>query len=177
MKLIQHFEALIKGGVVLNIKIAAAGDNVQLDLIPVGKDSKTGVSLPARALVGTAAEIDAGLDEFLPKYAGSVSRIAEVVANADTELAAVEAAAASQAKRAVEDESKNKSKPGAVKASAPVKRDPAKGMLTDGDAGGEDNDDDEGGDTGGTTLDTTAGGGEPAAGDASGGNALSASLF
>ncbi len=177
MKLIQHFEALLKGGVVLNIKIAAAGDNVQLDLIPVGKDSKTGVSLPARALVGTAAEIDEGLDEFLPKYAGSVSRIAEVVANADTELAAAEAAAASQVKRVVEDKSKNKSKPGAGKASTTVKRDPAKGMLTDGDAGGEDENDDDADDNGGTTLNTTAGAGEPAAGDAGGGNALNPGLF
>jgi PRTRC genetic system protein E len=70
MKLIEHFDALIKAGVVLHFKIAAAGDNVQLDIIPVGKDSKTGVSLPPQALVGSAAEIDAGLGRVLAEVRG-----------------------------------------------------------------------------------------------------------
>ena len=175
MKLIQHFEALIKGGVVLNFKIAAAGENVQLDIIPVGKDNKTGISLPPRALVGTASEIDEALDEYLPKYAGSVSRIADVVANADTEIAAAEAAAASQAKRAVEDKSKNKVKAVAGKPSTDTKRGPEKGMLTvddDDEGSDDDNDNDKG-----TTLDTTGGLGKPPPGNAGEGGALSPELF
>lgn len=171
MKLIEHFDALIKAGVVLHFKIAAAGDNVQLDIIPVGKDSKTGVSLPPQALVGSAAEIDDGLDEFLPKYAGTVARIADVVAKADTELAAVEAAASAQAKRAVEEKSKTKPKPGA-KVHSSAKQDPAKGMLETGDAAG---DEDEVADSG-TELNTT-GGATPPEDGAGETNALNPGLF
>lgn len=176
MKLIEHFEGLLKGGVVLKINICAAGDRFQMDIIPVGKDSKTGVSLPPKALVGTAAELDAGLDDFLPKYAASVTRIADVVANADVELEAVEKTASDQARQAVADKAKTKVKsmPAKTHSSATPKRDPAKGMLDGGDDGaqGEDLDDD----AAETQLNTTGGDGSvPNAGEP--GEALNPGLF
>jgi PRTRC genetic system protein E len=177
MKLIQHFEELLKGGVTLKITICAAGDNLRMDILPIGKDSKTGVSLPPRALVGTAAELDAGLDEFLPKYAASVKRISAVVADADAELEAVEKAAAEQARQAVAEKAKPKPAKQAGAKSQPVsasKRDPAKGMLDDG-VDGETDDDQEGGDSG-TTLDTSVST-QPTPPAAESGNALSADLF
>lgn len=166
MKLIQPFEALIQNGVSLTFKFAAAGDGqIQLDILPAGKDTKTGVALPPKALFGTAAELDANLEEFVEKYANSVQRIAEVVANADQELQQAEAAAATQARQAVDTKRANKTttKPGAGKsaASTPKKRDLGAGMI--GEEGGSDedhdhDDDDQTGDQAATTLKT--GGGE-----------------
>lgn len=164
MKLIQKFESLIQGGVALTFKVAAAGDRIRLDIIATGKDSKTGVALPSKAILGTATEIDNALDEFLPKYAGSVGRISDVLANADAELAAAEKAASEAARRVVEEKAKGK---------------PA-GMLGGEDDGEDGRDDDDNGDgnSGNTTLNTTAAAGTPAAAEPSAAaNALDASLF
>ena len=157
MKLISPFKSLIQGGVILTFKISAAGcENVQLDILPQGKDSATGVALPPKALVGTPEEIDAGLEEYLQKYAASVARVADVVAKADAELKTIEEAAAAQAKKAIEDKSKAKtntpSKPGSKPASSAPRKDMSAGLLEE---GGNDDDDD-----GGTTLITTGGAGE-----------------
>lgn len=153
MKLISPFKSLIKGGVVLNFKISAAGgENVQMDILPQGKDSATGVSLPPKALVGTPEEIDASLEEYLQKYAASVTRVADVVANADAELQNIEQAAAAQAKKAVEEKAaKSKTstpaKPGGKSAVPAPRKDLSAGMLNE--------DDDEREDDGETTLITT----------------------
>ena len=177
MKLIEHFEGLLKGGVILKINICAAGDNFQMDIIPVGKDSKTGVSLPPKALVGTAVELDAGLDEFLPKYAASVTRISQVVANADAELEMAEKAASEQARQAVADKAKDKSKSAPAKShsSATPKRDPAKGMLEGREDDGQD--DDLNDEAAGTTLNTTGDGQVAPGGGEGGGEALNPGLF
>jgi PRTRC genetic system protein E len=157
MKLISPFKSLIQGGVILTFKISAAGgDRVQLDILPQGKDSATGVSLPPKALVGTPEEIDAGLEEYLPKYAGTVARVADVVANAESELKTLEEAAAAQAKKAVEDKSKAKTntpKAGSKPASSAPRKDMSAGLLDDDDGGDDDND-------GGMTLMTTGGAGQ-----------------
>jgi len=146
MKLISPFKSLIQGGVILSLKISAAGgENIQLDILLQGKDSATGVALPPKALVGAADEINAHLEDYLQKYAASVARVADVVANADAELKTIEDAAAEQAKKAVEDKSKAKipaSKPGTKAASAaPRNKDMKAGLLDDG--GDEDNGDNE----------------------------------
>lgn len=170
MKLIQPFEALIQNGVSLTFKFAAAGDGqIQLDILPAGKDTKTGVALPPKALFGTAAELDANLEEFVEKYANSVQRIAEVVANADQELQQAEAAAATQARQAVDTKRANKTttKPGAGKsaASTPKKRDLGAGMIDEEGGGDEDHDDDvQTGDQAETTL-NTGGGAETGSGE------------
>lgn len=197
MKLIQPFEALIRNGVTLTFRLAAAGDQIQLDILPSGKDTKTGVALPPRALLGSAADLDEHLEAFVEKYAGSVTRIADVVANADQDLKQAEDAAAAQARKAVEEKRSNTkapSKPGSkVATGTPKRRDFMAGMTG---AGDEDVDDDDGagaGDETGTTL-NTGGGGDAApgtstppadagtAGAAQGGqegasNALSPALF
>lgn len=156
MKLISPFKSLIQGGVTLTKISAAGGENVQLDILPQGKDSATGVALPPKALVGTPEEIDAGLEEYLQKYAASVTRVADVVAKADAELKTIEEAASAQAKKAIEDKSKAKtntpSKSGNKPASGAPRKDMSAGML---DEGGGDADAD-----GGTTLITTGGAGE-----------------
>lgn len=160
MKLISPFKSLIQGGVILNLKISAAGgENIQLDILSQGKDSATGVALPPKALVGTADEIDAHLEDYLQKYAASVARVADVVANADAELKTIEDAAAAQAKKAVEDKSKAKApapKPGTKTASAAPGKDMKAGLLSEGDD--EDNGDDD--DQASTTLLTTGSTGE-----------------
>lgn len=171
MKLISPFKSLLQGGVILNFKIAAAGsgENVQLDILPQGKDSSTGVSLPPKALVGTPEEIDSQLEEYLQKYATSVTRVAEVVANADAELKKIEDEAAAAAKKAIEDKAKNKTSttksPGKPGTTGTRKGDPKAGLLDDGD------DENQDGDTsttlittGGTTSGEKSGGGEPAGG-------------
>lgn len=182
MKLISPFKSLIQGGVILTFKISAAGgENVQLDILPQGKDTATGVALPPKALIGTPEEIDAGLEEYLQKYAASVARVAEVVAKADAELKTIEEAAAAQAKKAIEDKSKAKtstpSKPGSKPGTSAPRKDMGAGLLDEGD------DDD-----GGTTLITTGSTGEapapasapavaPAAAPAAPVEAVSSELF
>lgn len=144
MKLISPFKSLIQGGVILTLKISAAGgENVQLDILPQGKDSATGVSLPPKALIGTPEEIDASLGEYLQKYAASVARVADVVANADAELKTIE----DKSKAKTSTPSKSASKP----AASTPRKDMSAGML---DEGGDDDDE------GSTSLVTTGGAGE-----------------
>lgn len=110
MQLITPFVPLLQGGMVLTLRLSAAsGQNIQLDLLPHGKDSATGVALPARALVGSAQELEEHLEAYLQKYAASVLRVADLVAHADADLKAIEDAAAAEARRAVH--SKGKPKP------------------------------------------------------------------
>jgi PRTRC genetic system protein E len=135
MQLITPFVPLLRGGVVLTLRIcAAAGQNIQLDLLPQGKDSSTGVALPARALVGTAQELDEHLEAYLQKYASWVTRVADIVAGADAEMQAIEDAASAQARKAVAERSR--SKPHARAVSSPH----ASGPVT-GDADGDSDDD------------------------------------
>lgn len=109
MQLITPFLSLLQGGVVLTLRMSAgAGQNIRLDLLPHGKDSATGVALPPRALVGTAQELDEHLEAYLQKYASSVTRVADIVSNADAELQAIEEAASAQARKAVADRSRSK---------------------------------------------------------------------
>lgn len=109
MQLITPFLALLQGGVVLTLRLSAtAGGNIQLAILPHGKDSATGVALPPRALVGTAQELDDNLEAYLQKYAASVARVADIVAGADAELQAIEQAASAQARKAVADRGRSK---------------------------------------------------------------------
>jgi PRTRC genetic system protein E len=157
MQFIQSLEALIQSGVTFSLKLAAAGENVRLDIVATGKSTKTGVALPSKALIGTGKELDDALAEFLPKYAASTTRIHDVLASADSDLAAAEREATETARKAVEEKSRSKSNPGvksAGKAAPPAKRDLSAGMLAGGDdSGGDDNDGGEGGDD--TTLDAS----------------------
>lgn len=185
MQLIQPFEALIRGGMHLTLRISAAGEtNIQLDILPQGVDTKTGIALPPRALVGTAQELDDNLEEFVRKYAASVVRVADVVAGADAELQKIEADASAQAKQAVQDKAKSRSaaKPaGKSPASrAGATRDLSKGLAGEEGDGEDDHDDDAdggGGDTAATTLVTTGGAAAPAAAPAPAAEGLSPALF
>lgn len=187
MNLIQPFEALIKNGVSLTFKIAAAGEQIQLNILPTGKDSKTGVALPPKALFGTAAELDQHLEEFATKYAASVTRIADVVATADADLEKQEKEASELARKAVDDKrNKAPAKPGAKSTSSTTpakKRDMGAGLIGDDSGGGEDEEHEHDEGAPNTTLNTTSdGAGEavaPAAAPASAPapEALSANLF
>jgi PRTRC genetic system protein E len=153
MKLIQPFAALIQRGVSLTFNISAAGEQIQLNILPSGKDTKTGVALPPKALIGSAEELDQHLEEYLSKYAGAVTRIADVLATADVDLQAAEKEATDQARQALEEKrNKGTSKPGTkpTSSSAPKKRDLGAGLM-DGD---DEQEEEEHGDTAGTTLQT-----------------------
>lgn len=170
MKMIQPFEALILAGVTLTLKFSAAGEkNIQLDILPQGKDTKTGMSLPPKAIVGTAQELDENLEAFIEKYAPSVQRVAEVVAGADADLQKIEADASAQAKKTVEEKAKSRAaaKPGAGKGTTPApKKDLTKGLLGAGDETNDDDDQDDdrdgGDDQAATTLGTTGASAAPA---------------
>ena len=141
MQLISPFASLIRGGVILNLKISAAGgENIQLDILPQGKDSATGVALPPKALVGTAQELDAHLEEYLRKYAASLARVADVVAGADAELRTLEEAASAQVRKAVHDRSKSKGesgKPAGKPAAGGGRKDMAAGLVNEAEDGGD----------------------------------------
>lgn len=174
MKLISPFKSLIQGGVILNLKISAAGgDNIQLDILPQGKDSATGVALPPKALVGTAQEIDENLEEYLQKYAASVARVADLVAGADAELKTIEDAAAAQARKAIDEKTRKAAAKPAIKpaSGAPPARDVTAGLL---ESNEDEGDDDE---PSPSTLTTTGGAGQGAAAAAAPVEGVSPDLF
>ncbi|MEJ8838157.1 PRTRC system protein E [Ramlibacter sp. AN1133] len=186
MQLISPFASLLKGGVTLNLKISAGGgDNIQLDILPRGKDSATGVALPPKALVGTAQELDAHLEEYLRKYAASLARVADVLATADVELQRLEDAASAQARKALEDKSRSKAsagKPQGKPASTGARKDLSAGLVDEGDDEHDGDGDGEGHDAS-TALVTTGSAGDalPAASTQSAaaapGDGMSQALF
>lgn len=100
MNLFQQFAPLIAAGVTVHLKLSASGENMQLDLIPVAKENKAGISLSPKALVATAAELDEKLPAFLETYLASQVRISDLIDASQKELEAAEEAAKVAAKDA-----------------------------------------------------------------------------
>lgn len=147
MNLFQQFAPLVAAGVTIQMKLSANGEKMQLDLIPVAKENKAGITLTPKALVATAAELDAQLPTFLESYLASQVTISGLIEQSQAELTAAEEAAkalADQARTAAANKAASKaaSKPGA-KPSTPLKkpRDMTAGLMT----GDEDDTGDEGG--------------------------------
>lgn len=183
MKLIQSLQPLLAQGIALTLKLSASGEEkIQLDILPVGKDNKAGITLPPKAVIGTAQELDAGLEDFLEKYCATVGRVASIAADTDAELQALEKNANEQARKALEDKrnkhtpaSKSAGKSGSS-ASKPA-RDPSAGLM-DGDDENDNDGDASGGDVPGTTLNTNPGAESSAGGGASDSTqALTPSMF
>jgi PRTRC genetic system protein E len=145
MQLISPFASLIMGGVILNLKISAAGgENIQLDILPQGKDSATGVALPPKALVGTAHELDTHLEEYLRKFAASLARVADVVANADAELKIMEDAVSAHTRKAIEEKSKSKAttpRPGTKPVAGGARKHLSAGLVDEGEHDADRDDD------------------------------------
>jgi PRTRC genetic system protein E len=165
MQLISPFASLIKGGVILNLKISAAGgENIQLDILPQGKDSATGVALPPKALVGTAQELDTHVEGYMQKYAASLVRVADVVASADAELKTIEDTASAQARKALEEKSKSEGttpRPGTKPVAGGARKDMSAGLVDESE-GEHDGDRDEDG-TPEALIETGGAGDGPAA--------------
>lgn len=100
MNLFQQFAPLIAAGVTVHLKLSANGENMQLDLIPVAKENKAGISLSPKALVATAAELDEKLPAFLETYLASQVRISDLIDASQKELDAAEEAAKAAAQAA-----------------------------------------------------------------------------
>jgi PRTRC genetic system protein E len=131
MNFIQPFETAIRNGVTLVFKVSAAGEQIQLDILPSGKDSKAGIALPPKALLGTAQELDEHLEAFMAKYAVAISRISEVIARADGDLHQLETTATEQARLALEEKrSRTAGKSARTQSAAPHKADRTAGLLT-----------------------------------------------
>jgi PRTRC genetic system protein E len=140
MKLIQSLSALLAQGVQIKMMLQANGDQIQLDILPAGKENKAGIILPAKSLTGTAAELDANLEAFMEKYSQSVAKISSIIAASDADLEQAEKEAQDQAKAALEEKrAKSPAKP-ATKPTAGTKpgAKPARNL----DAGLSDPDDD-----------------------------------
>jgi len=184
MKLIQSLQPLLAQGIALTLKLSASGENkIQLDIIPVGKDNKAGIALPAKAVIGSAQELDEGLEDFLAKYSATVGRVANIAADADAELQALEKQATEQARKALEEKRNKQASPTksvAKSSGAPAKsRDMTAGLMGGDDEGGGESDADDDDNSPGTTLNTDTAGAEtpPAGAAAEGSPALSANLF
>lgn len=100
MNLFQQFAPLIAAGVTVHLKLSANGENMQLDLIPVAKENKAGISLSPKALVASAAELDEKLPAFLETYLASQVRISDLIEASQKELDAAEDAAKAAAQAA-----------------------------------------------------------------------------
>jgi len=181
MNLIQQFAALIQSGVTVHIKLSRFGNEVQMDILPIAAGNATGISLPPKALLGTAQELDEALPGFLQTYLHSSSNIQQQIEQATSELKAAEEAAKEQAQAVVKAKQADKSKVTTSKTltSSPKKtRDMSAGLMGEDDK----NDDDQAGDASvGESNETdkpqvaasTAGSGVPAVQE----DALSADLF
>lgn len=96
MNFIKKLAPLMEMGVVFHIKVSQAGDQVQLDIIPVAKENKAGVRLKAQSIVATADEIDQNLETFLTGYLNATSNLQSMIAESEKMLEAAQAAAKEQ---------------------------------------------------------------------------------
>jgi PRTRC genetic system protein E len=139
MNLFQQFAPLVAAGVTIQMKLSANGEKLQLDLIPVAKENKAGITLTPKALVASAAELDEQLPAFLETYLASQLTISGLIEQSQAELKAAEDAAkslAQEAKAAVANKSTPKA-PGksTTRPSVPGKkpRDLTDGLMDGGD--------------------------------------------
>lgn len=123
MNLFQQLAPLVSSGVVMRLAIRMHGDNMQLDIIPEVEHGKTGISVPAQALIGSAVELDERVSDFLAGYVASAANLNEqiAVAKAVMEKALEDAkdavkSAASKVKPATAASSKSSGKPAEPKA-------------------------------------------------------------
>jgi PRTRC genetic system protein E len=166
MNLFQQFAPLIASGVTVHLKLSASGENMQLDLIPVAKENKAGISLSPKALVASAAELDEKLPAFLETYLASQVRISDLIEASQKELEAAEEAAKAAALAAKETASKAPAKAtsGARTATPAATKKPRN--MTDGLM----DDDDEADDT--VSGETTVNGGADEGAPVNGGGAV-----
>ena len=80
MNLFQQLAPLVTSGIVMRMTVRMHGDKLQLDIIPEVEAGKTGISVPAQALIGTAEELDAGVPGFIAAYAQSAADLNEQIA-------------------------------------------------------------------------------------------------
>ena len=137
MNLFQQFAPLIAAGVTVHLKLSANGENMQLDLIPVAKENKAGISLSPKALVASAAELDEKLPAFLETYLASQVRISDLIEASQKELDAAEEAAkaAAQAAKATASKAPAKATSGtrtATPAATKKPRNMADGLMDEG---------------------------------------------
>ena len=143
MNLFQQFAPLIAAGVTVHLKLSASGEKMQLDLIPVAKENKAGISLTPKALVATAAELDEKLPEFLETYLATQVTINDLIGASQTELKAAEDAAKALAESAKAAATKPASKAAGARAATTTTqkkvRNMADGLMDDDDdtAGGD----------------------------------------
>lgn len=146
MQLFTKLEPLIKAGVVMRLTIKAVGDNMQVDILPECDTGKTGIAIPPRAFMASAAELDAEfpgvLDTYVPSAVGLTEQIAVTQAILDKATAEAKEASAKAAEARTTSGSTPARPAKAGAAAAPKKRNM--------NAGFDDDDED----------DTSAGGGE-----------------
>lgn len=140
MNLFTKLAPMVEAGLEFTFKVKKSPEGLQVDLLPhAGKDNKIGVALPARALVGTAAELDAGVGDFLDAFVATTMRVNEQIETATASLKAEEAEAEAARKTALE----NKSKTSSTTTRTPGKK-PAKAPTL---LGGEEDDEGSDGET------------------------------
>lgn len=114
MKLIQSLSPLLAQGVQIKMMLQANGDQIQLDILPAGKENKAGIGLPPKSVTGTAAELDENLEAFMEKYGQHVTKISSIIAASDAALEKAEKDAQDRARAVLEEKrAKTPAKPGA----------------------------------------------------------------
>lgn len=93
MNLFQQLAPLVLSGIVIRMTVRMHGDKLQLDIIPEVEAGKTGISVPAQALIGTAEELDEGVPGFLAAYAQSAADLNEQIAVANAVMGKAQDAA------------------------------------------------------------------------------------
>lgn len=145
MNFFKQFAGLVQAGVVFQLTMRAAGDKMQVDILPQADTGKTGIVMPPKSFVATAAEFDAEMPGFLEGYLAATAAIQDQFAAASTEMAAAVEAAKQAAKKATTAKAESPKASSARSVSTVVpgaqpKRDLTAGMLDDEDddsTGGE----------------------------------------
>jgi PRTRC genetic system protein E len=146
MKFFQKFASLTAAGVVFHVTMRAAGENMQLELLPVADPGKTGIALLPRTFVGTAEELDRDIPEFLDGYLINTSNLREQMDAANVAMKKAEddakaaVAKASEAKPAAS--SKSNSSPTKTLSKTVPGLENKRASLDDGLIGDGDGDDD-----------------------------------
>lgn len=128
MNMFSKFAELVASGMVFTIKIQqgpGANGQMRLDILPETAPGKSGIVIPARALLATPAELDQEVPGFLDLYLSSTADLRDQIAITEATMAHTQAAAVSAAA-----EARKTPKAGKTVKGDSVKADKPDGLIT-----------------------------------------------
>lgn len=80
MTLFTKLAPLVQAGVVVHLTLRQVGKDMQLEILPVCDAGKTGITVPPRAFLATAEELDEKVPSMLEAYVSAANNINDQIA-------------------------------------------------------------------------------------------------